>query len=103
MADADVVPGRWICRKCGFLVTKVGISMTTGNIGADARLQRENCPNGCGLLVQATEGDLRWDCPLCDHKGNHYNTDRCCNCLIDFNSDYGAELLRRKREVDNAQ
>lgn len=105
MAEDDTVAGRWICRRCGFLLTKSIISMAQGRIGTDARLHREVCSNAkCGgqLMVQATVADLRWDCPLCKHKGNSHLTYVCAGCHVDMDTDEAAEMIRDKRAKEQA-
>ena len=44
-------PGDWICSKCGFILHKVILSMSDGEVYVDSRLIREECPNDGTLLV----------------------------------------------------
>lgn len=53
------IAGKWICRTCGYRLQVRVIDLRAGAVGADERLLREPCPNGCGLLDQQNEGDQR--------------------------------------------
>ena len=50
------IPGDWRCETCGFLLQMAFIDRA-GNVGVNATLERHECPNGHGLLVQGTEAD----------------------------------------------
>lgn len=96
MSEAPV-PGVWVCRRCNLKVHKRALYMKSATVGVDARLVRERCMNGCGLMVQATEKDMEWKCPMCDHPGNSCHTDVCSECGADI-EELTFEDFKRARE-----
>jgi hypothetical protein len=55
-----VLPGEWLCRTCGFKLSKRTIGLLKDDLitGVDATLTRETCPNDGTLMDQATEADV---------------------------------------------
>ena len=48
------VPGQWRCAKCKFVVHKMVLCASTGNVGVKTDTKTEPCPNGCGPLWPVT-------------------------------------------------
>jgi hypothetical protein len=53
-----VLPGEWLCRTCGFKMSKRTLNPRSGAVGTDALLALHLCPNDGALMDQATEADV---------------------------------------------
>lgn len=56
------VPGQWRCAKCKFVVHKMVMCASTGNVGLKADTKTEPCPNGCGPLWPVTWKEDAFQC-----------------------------------------
>lgn len=50
----DIMPGAWICDKCGFILDKKILAVNDGQVYADTSPLNEHCPNDNRLMRPLT-------------------------------------------------
>lgn len=54
MSSDAIMPGAWVCDKCGYILQKNVINTKDGNIYANAESTYEICPNDMNKMRQLT-------------------------------------------------
>jgi len=91
MATGTPIPGAWICSKCSCRKFTRLIDKEL-NTAVDDRLQRVECPNSCGLMVQ-----------FVDPRPNYHQAKCCLTCkYFDANNyeSYGRCTKHRDKDDD---